>query len=223
MPTRRRDGESLWGVRRAARAKDEPTTGDVDASPKAQHVLDLQRRAGNTAVAGAVAQRSLWGDAAEWFGGGGGGSPSALKAASGDEAGTLKGLPAADLDGGGIKDAGFKDGGFKDGGGFEDGGFKEGGFNGGGSKEDVGFKDGGFKDGGGFEDGGFKDGGGYDDVGGGAFEDGGFKDDAGGYDGGATTNEVSDEDAAAKGNMDFGSFPDTGKDTGGAEEQGWIN
>ena len=62
--------ESLWGAQRkrpAAPAEDRQV--DDGASPKERHVLDLQQKAGNAAVAGVV-QRSLWGDVSEWFGGG---------------------------------------------------------------------------------------------------------------------------------------------------------
>ncbi len=62
MGGERQERESLWGVqRRKARTAEEVGQND-GASPKQQHVLDLQRSAGNAAV-----QRSLWGDLTEQF------------------------------------------------------------------------------------------------------------------------------------------------------------
>ena len=123
MGGERRERESLWGVQRRRPTNGaEDAAGDIDSSPKAQHLLDLQRSAGNAAVTGAVAQRSLWGDATEWFGGGG------FKDGGSKDTG---------FGGGGFKDGGSKDTGFG-GGGFKDGGFKDTDFGGGDYKDDFG-------------------------------------------------------------------------------------
>jgi hypothetical protein len=64
MGGERQERPSIWGAqRRVPGAKDERTS-DEGVSPKAQHVLDLQRQAGNAAVTGVV-QRSMWGD--DWM------------------------------------------------------------------------------------------------------------------------------------------------------------
>ena len=72
MSGERQERSSIWGVQRrvpGAAAKDE-RSNDEGVSPKSQHVLDLQRQAGNAAVTGVV-QRSMWGD--DWMEGVGNG------------------------------------------------------------------------------------------------------------------------------------------------------
>lgn len=61
MGGERQDRESLWGARRRPPGAKGERTNDEGVSAKSQHVLDLQRQAGNAAVTGVV-QRSMWGD-----------------------------------------------------------------------------------------------------------------------------------------------------------------
>jgi hypothetical protein len=157
VPARGRDHDSsLWGAQRKRPTAPAADVEEAGGSPKERHVLDLQQKAGNAAVAGAV-QRSLWGEVSDWFGGG--------DAKGGESGFGEKGGEAKDL--GYEQPMGEKGGGFEEkGGGFESkgGGFEE--------------KGGGFKDFGFEEPMGEKGAGGYEAKGGEA----GFDEKGGGFD-----------------------------------------
>src|SRR5689334_16453831 len=104
--------ESLWGAQRKRPATAPPIAEDhnVDdgASPKERHVLDLQQKAGNSAVAGAV-QRSLWGDLSDWFGGGDAKGGGGAKDLGDEQPVSEKGFGDVGEKGGGFKDFGFEE------------------------------------------------------------------------------------------------------------------
>ena len=156
---RRDGGESLWGEERAP-ARPRADQAEEGVSAKSQHVLDLQRQAGNAAVAGAV-QRSLWGDDSWLRGQGGAGGPDTSKMPGGPAEGhTFDGKGGTFEKGGAGTD--WKDGGLEQdaghtfdgkGGTFEKGGSGGVDWKDGGLEQETGFDAGGVDQEGGFEDG----------------------------------------------------------------------